>query len=91
MFFILLRLACAGKPAPKKKGKKGNAAKENPPAVWDMRKAKMSTLAAAPFPVVDRVETKALTQKEVLNKVSCLRVYGFSSSFYSWQYLSASN
>ena len=53
-----------------KAGKKGdkNKAGENPKAVWDVRKAKLSTLSSAAFPIVDRPETKKVLTTVVLNK-----------------------
>ena len=59
---------------PKKKGKNA-AAKENPKAVWDVRKAKVSLLDKQAFPVVDRGATKDCLQTVVLAKASQLACF----------------
>ena len=66
--------ACAGadvtKTKPSKKAKAKAKAGHNPKAVWDLRKAKLSTLEKAPFPLVDRAETKKVVEAVLLAKVA---------------------
>ena len=58
-------------PEPKPKGKakaKKKASQENPKAVWDLKKARLSTLDSQPFPLVDRTATKELVQQLMFSK-----------------------
>ena len=56
---------------------KGKAkAKANPKATWDVKKAKLSTLDSAPFPLVDRPETKKVLEGAVLAKAGVLTLSG---------------
>ena len=42
--------------------------KKNPVATFDVKKAKLTTLDASAFPIVDRAETKRLLEQAVLGK-----------------------
>lgn len=55
------------KPKGKAKAKK-KASQENPKAVWDLKKARLSTLDTQPFPLVDRTSTKELVQQIMFSK-----------------------
>ena len=57
-------------PKAKAKGMKGKKDKQNPKATWDLRKAKLSTLDALPFPLVDRGATKELVRSIVIGKAT---------------------
>ena len=59
--------AAKAKAANKRKGGGGN---ENPKAVYDVRKAKLSSLATTPFPVVDRSATKELLSTIIMQKAA---------------------
>ena len=68
-------------PPAKAKSKGGASAKraakakagagENPKAVWDIRRAKLSTMDRTAFPIVDRAATRKLVETVLLAKVPC--------------------
>ena len=65
--------SCAGddaKPKGKPKAKaKNKGGKENPKAVWDVKRATLSSLSK-PFPVVDRSETRKVLDAALLGKAT---------------------
>ena len=61
-----------GKAAAKRVAKPKAGSAENPKAVWDIRKARLSTMDRTAFPIVDRGATKKLVEAVLLAKVPCL-------------------
>ena len=57
------------RPKAKAKGKSKAKAKSktgNPPAIYDIRKSKVSLLEKQPFPAVNRVETVKITESQII-------------------------
>ena len=65
---LLVHLQFSSDPKPKGKAKAKSKAKDNPKAVWDLRKARLSTLDSQPFPLVDRTATKEGVQNVIFTK-----------------------
>lgn len=65
---LVVQFHLSGEPKPKGKAKAKRKAQENPKAVWDLRKARLSQLDTQPFPLVDRVATKELVQNVIFTK-----------------------